>query len=558
MSAFLVRLDYGLSDLRYMELERSGRIDGCSNGYEKNPRITVACYFERSQREGINARTRFRLHIHKQLNGAKLGTTCTKQLSLEKIFSIEEDPSGSFVLTPVPTLEHRFNFLICINGDVLHVDVKPVCVLKHGDVIEGMFPTIPCFRIMFFLSDERHNEERSHQHSPLLSCPRRVLENIMKYLTPFEAMSLQQELKAQEKPQCSQGKPVYELKTKVVSGYVRKVSVDFKVDSKFQTIPPLDMLRSFFKHFSWRKLEVLDIASLESNKDVWVEFMFRSGKSLMQLKTLTVRDLVLGNSLLMTTRFAKLILPNCREVTLWCEMELMYFTFVDLTPCFPRMKKLNLYHALIQGELISASNEGRPLVSHPFVPGFPDLIGSGLLSSLHAYMLPVKLDEEDYWEEAQDMGIFENLESLSLNGYLFRHIPAVRNGNTFFPKDVNEILQALRTFKGLKNVILVLNKQFNGSKNAVSELKSFVETLRKCFGPESALKQASLIYELEQGHFHLTYNIEYRKKMEFSPTFITRFYPEWLKHVPTWASQCEFSVFETILTIFNRRIWPRA
>ncbi|CAG0924428.1 unnamed protein product [Notodromas monacha] len=142
MSAFLVRLDYGLRDLQYMELERSGRIDGCSNGYEKNPRITVACYVERSEREGINARTRFRLHVHKKANGAKIGTPCTKHLSLEKIFSIEEDPSGSFVLTPVPTLEHRFSFLICINGDVLDSDVKPVCVLKHGDVIEGKFPKI--------------------------------------------------------------------------------------------------------------------------------------------------------------------------------------------------------------------------------------------------------------------------------------------------------------------------------------------------------------------------------------------------------------------------------
>ncbi|CAG0923509.1 unnamed protein product [Notodromas monacha] len=472
MSAFLVRLDYGLRDPRYMELERSGPIDGYSKGYEKNPRKTVACYFERSEREGINARTRFRLHVHKQVNGAKLGTPCTKQLSLEKIFFIEEDSSGSFVLTPVPTLEHRFNFLICINGDVLDVDVKPVCVLKHGDVIEGMFPTIPCFRFVFFLSDERHHEERSHQHSPLLSCPRRVLENIMKYLTPFEAMTNVVPVCREFFMTMRNGRIWTHLEfrvlfgvtsvpfghmldfCKVVSGYVRKVSVDFKVDPKFQTIPSQDMLRSFFKHYGWRKLEVLDIASMESNKDVWVEFMFRSGKSLTQLKTLAVRDLALGNLLLKMPRIAKFMLPNCREVTLWCEMELMYFPFVDLTPCFPGMKKLNLNHALIQSDLFSAINEGQPFVSHPFVPAFPHFIGSGLLSSLHAYMLPVKLDADD-WELAQNMGIFENLESLSLNGYLFRHIPAVRNGNAFLPKMKSLWLEEASPMKLVHHLLLM-------------------------------------------------------------------------------------------------------
>ncbi|CAG0922004.1 unnamed protein product [Notodromas monacha] len=146
MRAFLLKLNHGLRDLSYMELKGRGAKDGGSRRCGANrSRMKVSCYFERFGKKSIAEGRQFRLHVHKEENGVKVGAVCSKQSRLKLIFSINQCRSGNFVLTDVVgTVEQRYClFLLVVNNDVLRLDQKFMRILKHGDIIQGFFFKIP-------------------------------------------------------------------------------------------------------------------------------------------------------------------------------------------------------------------------------------------------------------------------------------------------------------------------------------------------------------------------------------------------------------------------------
>ncbi|CAG0922759.1 unnamed protein product [Notodromas monacha] len=141
MRAFLLKLNYGLQDLSYMELNGRGAKGGGSRRCGANPSqmLKVSCYFEKFENKCVAEGMQFRLHVHKEKNGVKLGPVCSKQSRLELIFSIYQCPSEDFILTVVGTVKQRFGLYLLVNNNVLRLDKKFMCILRHGDIIQGFF-----------------------------------------------------------------------------------------------------------------------------------------------------------------------------------------------------------------------------------------------------------------------------------------------------------------------------------------------------------------------------------------------------------------------------------
>ncbi|CAG0924663.1 unnamed protein product, partial [Notodromas monacha] len=375
MRAFLVKLDYGLRDLAYMELERRAATDAGSRRCDTNPsRMTISCYFEKFGYACITEGTRVRLHVHKEENGMKVGVVCSKQANLWMIFSIVQDASGDFVLTVVETITHRFGLYLHVNNYLLpSYKQRSQCILRHGDIIEGFFSKIrvvPVCRQFFRLMKDG-------------SCWTRIdfcFENGVEF------------------PPCGHLKEF----CNVVYRCVRRLSLKFRFKFGMEAFWPMDILQPVFRHHDWSKLKVLQVLSLKTNEDAWVEFLTRRGKTLTNLEMLSVETVTLGNSLLKASESGHIL-----------------------------MEKLYLNHSILPGVEYLVSNFS--FHPDPLLLEFPDFVGPGVLSSLHTYQLPVKLDAAG-WKLAQRMGILANLESLSMNGRIFNNMPPVDERIIFFPK----------------------------------------------------------------------------------------------------------------------------
>ncbi|CAG0920076.1 unnamed protein product [Notodromas monacha] len=550
MRAFLLKLNFGLRDLSYMELERHAATHRGPRCGTNPSQKAVSCYFERFGNKCVTAEgTQVRLHVHKEENGVKVGAVCRKQSSLEIIFSIFQCPCGDFILSVVGKLKQRFGLLLVVNSDILPLDEKDMRVLRHGDIIRGFFSIIPSFRIMFLLSDSSHVRET--QTSLLLSFPWLVLKNIAKFLPPFDMMQdlvpvcrLFYDLMkdgsswTHVKFYLRDGMPCqpfghFQDFCKVVYKHVRKLSLMFSFDSELDPLWPRNILRPIFQHYDWSKLEVLEIDTLDTNEEAWSEFLRRSGKKLIHLEMLSVECITLADILLEASKAGHVLFPKCRELRL-------------------RLKKLHLNHAILHDMESLISNS--VLLRDPHLRRFPDFLGSGVLSSLHTYQLPVKLDAGG-WKLAGKMGIFAKLETLSMTGEIFNNMPPANEKIIFFPKhktvekspggvfkelrscsklrglilkvpdnlpletlgqlsqpldslrflkpnstrhglcyvksatEVPKILRAVKVFKRLKNLVLF-------SKTEMGSGKGFSETMQGCLGPVSSLHQVTFVCEL--------------------------------------------------------------
>ncbi|CAG0919735.1 unnamed protein product [Notodromas monacha] len=449
MRAFLLKLNYGLQDLSYMELERhiaTHRGPRCGTNPSQK---AVSCYFERFGNKCVTEGTQFRLHVHKEEKGMKVGALCPKQSSLESIFSIFQCPSGDFILSGVGKLNQRFGLFLLVNNDVLPLDEKGMRVLRHGDIIRGFFCKIPTFRIMFLLSDSSHVRET--QTSLLLSCPWLVLKNIAKFLPPFETMLdfvpvcrqffhlmkdgsswTRVKFSLQDGMQCPPFGHFQDF-CNVVYKHVRKLSLRFSFHSELDPLWPRNILRPIFQHHDWSKLKVLQVGTLMANEEAWFEFLTRSGKKLIHLEMLSVGCIILADLLLEASKAGHVLFPNCREVRLRCSLEKMFPA--NMGQAFPRqegkLKKLHLNHAILHDTERLRSN--LVVLHDPHLRQFPDFMGSGVLSSLHTYQLPVKLDAGG-WKLARKMGIFANLETLSMSGEILNNMPPAKKKIIYFPK----------------------------------------------------------------------------------------------------------------------------
>ncbi|CAG0918828.1 unnamed protein product [Notodromas monacha] len=456
--AYLVKLNFGLEDLSYLKLEGSVFVDGSSEECEvRRKRPSIECYVVDEQSgEDLAVRNDIKriphLHFHKLVDGIKIGSACEKSSCLKKLFSIRDDEStnGGFVLTKEETHLRRFSRVnLFINEENLSLKGKADFTLKHGDIIEGYNSVCGvCFKIMFLQCDEHHVRQPA-QNSPLLSCPWPVLKKIFSCFTPFEIME-------NIVPVCRKffeliraGDIWNNLDFRVIhgtsfvpfgrlddfckvfsNGRVRQLTLDFRVQDGLEGFVPRDSLSSVFKNFDWQNLKVLQIIALEANDDAFYKFLVENGKVLSQLETLLIRDDLTGNSFLRVAATGKLVLPACQKVALRCLFKIL--PTIDMRLVFPRLEELHLIHtefpaSTIYGRLLNMS------LATPTIQEFLAPLGSEVLSILHGYHLPAKMDKNG-WVLAQQKGTFMNLESLGMHGDFFEHVPAADKNRPIFPK----------------------------------------------------------------------------------------------------------------------------
>ncbi|CAG0913566.1 unnamed protein product [Notodromas monacha] len=421
MSAFLVRLDYGLRDLSYVEI---GKIGSTS----LNPWESIAAVFyidlsEANDNVGKFHELKFKrvpLHVHRVARGTKLGEPCPKKDHLKGIFVIEAVPWGDFILDVSKKQLLDLNMKLRINQEWWCVERKDTRALNHGDIIEIFYRRLPYARFMLLLPEDGRGSN-DQQTSPLLSCPWLVLKNIFEYMTPFETME-------NVVPVCRR---FFELVknggiwsnvdlTKpelfgvaampwghtddfrhVLAGNVRRLAVDFKVrEMQRLCLPESNADRPLFKADDRKNLKALEIYSWGAGRFV---MKFLKSEALGKLKLLTIRDWPFDGSFLHTASNENLVLPNCEQVTL----------------------PLKILHLIDAEEISMRVNSSSREFLH--------FLGFGELRSLHAIRLPIEMNETA-WNLAENLGTFENLDSLSLREDIFKKMPVSFETRFLFPK----------------------------------------------------------------------------------------------------------------------------
>ncbi|CAG0918829.1 unnamed protein product [Notodromas monacha] len=216
----------------------------------------------------------------------------------------------------------------------------------------------------------------------------------------------------------------------LINGRVQKLTLDFRVHDALDDIVPRNSLSSFFKHFDWQTLKALQINCLKANDDLFYKFLLENGEVLSRLETLLVHDDIIGTLFLRVAATGKLVLPACQKVALRCSFKKL--RTVDMRLVFPRLKELHLIHTESSASAMYERLFNMSLAT-PTIQEFLARFGSHVLSRLHGYHLPVKMDKNG-WILAQIEGTFMNLESLGMCGDFFDHVPAADKNRPIFPK----------------------------------------------------------------------------------------------------------------------------
>ncbi|CAG0919733.1 unnamed protein product [Notodromas monacha] len=417
MRAFLVKLDYGLRNLAYMELEqRAATDDGSRRSCDTNPnRMTVSCYFERFGNKCITEGTRVRLHVHKEENGVKVGAVCSKQAGEKAKESEFQEVQSKF----------RSEAFISVMRAFL---VK----LDYG------------LRNLAYMELEQRaatddGSRRSCDTNPnrmTVSCYFERFGN--KCITEGTRVRLhvhKEENGVKVGAVCSK-----QAGLEMIFSIIQDASGEFVI-SVVETITHRFALYILVNDdFLPRKQRIMFLLS------DGISHVREPQTSLL----LSCPWLILKNVMKYLTPFAMMqdVVPVCRlffdlmkDGSSWTRIEFYLENGMECPPwghlkdfcsVLHRMEKLYLNPAILHDVANVLSNVS--LLRDPFLLKFPDFLGSGVLSSLHTYQLPVKLDAMG-WQLARRMGIFANLESLSMSGTIFNNMPPVDDEKiVFFPK----------------------------------------------------------------------------------------------------------------------------
>ncbi|CAG0913569.1 unnamed protein product [Notodromas monacha] len=369
MTALLVRLNYGLRDLRFIELEKSGFTH--AEGSENNKTLIrrKAVFYAESYHdadENISGGAsqlkffNFSMHAHKLVNGLKSGSPCPKKDNMHEIFSIGAVPCGGFLLKVNKILLEESRKKLRVNDKklCLQCDRRNIFPLSHGDIIECFNDRNPYFRVMFLLpsagADGRRWKEQ--QSSPLLTaCPLDIQKRILQYLTPAEAL----------KNAVADSHP-FHMGTKMTSvTHARRLAIDISSNGALQQLyTPPDATIPLFRASDWRNLKALELHTWDYDHCL-VEFLKSEALAGLELKRLLLKNVDTEN------------------------------------PAWGRCL---------------SSKEPYPVVEQD-IPQLLHFLGSGVLRSLYVLRLPMKMDEEA-WILAQKLGTFAVLESLSFYGDL--------------------------------------------------------------------------------------------------------------------------------------------
>ncbi|CAG0914674.1 unnamed protein product [Notodromas monacha] len=349
MRAFLVKLNFGLRDLSFLELGKCGSMQGGVH-YDRGEireRRTTEVYMEWFDVDEHRYKlTCIPMHVHKLEDRVKLGAPCSRQHCLVKIFSIGKAlSSGEFVLKPNEKLDPRFCVTVQINRrEVFSLHEKgSMFTLKHGDIIEfflqgireltctieteleawllsevmlvkqhltDYFLKIQAMKpgVMFLLTNEC--SVQVPQTSALLSCPWPVLQKIFQFLTPFETME----------------------------NLIPMLVVDVRQlwGRGFEFLQSI--LCSSFESDDWSILKLLEI--YPSNRKDFLTALLENRQFCAKLETLVVSCVDCVRLLFrgITGEGSEICFPNVREVTLLCSLQ-ADFSDVDLKLIFPRLLK---------------------------------------------------------------------------------------------------------------------------------------------------------------------------------------------------------------------------
>ncbi|CAG0923295.1 unnamed protein product, partial [Notodromas monacha] len=405
MSAYLVRLNYGLRGLSYMHLGSQCSTCSCAKFLQEKQVATVfyvlfkpkemdeldseemdaylAGDWDTYKRLTSNNSRRIRIHVHQKRGKQKLGEGCQEEYYLQSIFSIRPITPGDFRLVMHGKKLRNFDMSLHVNHELKSLEGGITLELDHGDIIECFHRGIPCLRVMFLRP--RGHCVQEHETPSLLSLPCLVKRTILKYLNPVETMN--------------------------------------------NLVP---VCRSFFE--------------LVRNGGIWTN---------LELPRHVLSSAPLGHLNGFFNVFAGVRVRNARRLAMDFDRDMNTFydppditrPFIKSVGCWKNLMSLDIYswdekHSLIAGlkneafaklkrlHLSYIFDKWNPRGRATTFPGnnpsaqaeFISFLGSGVLRSLHAEHLPVKMDKKA-WILAQKSGTFSNLESLSLCEDIFEKMP---------------------------------------------------------------------------------------------------------------------------------------
>ncbi|CAG0913568.1 unnamed protein product [Notodromas monacha] len=451
MTALLVKINYGLRDLSYMELKKSG-FEKVGNKDEWM-QMKAVFYFEKyyAETKPFRCSKKFRrdwfsggisMHVHKLINGFQVEKRCSRLEHLNRIFSIEAVPWGEYLLEVNAKFLEQSGINVRINQEMVcrRCSSGRIFALHHGDLIEFYYLQQPFFRMMFLLPDDGHRE-REKQNSLLLSSTWLIQKSIFEYLTPMEAMK-------SVVPVCQgffdlvrNGGIWTNLKLLVMNDHTsipykhqddfrdvfakhaRSVAIDMEDDALRQLYTPPNATLPFFRVADWKNLKSLEINSWNDDYSLAV---FLKGKALAKLESLKIP---MYRGFLHEAKDERLVLPMCQQVTMLCSVERECAG--DLRLIFPRLKSLHLKNIHYENYW-SQEDDAFSVVPANSGKQILQFLGTGVLRSFHAESLLLLMDHST-WTLAQKLGTFSNLESLSSSEDIFRNMPVFHAENVLFP-----------------------------------------------------------------------------------------------------------------------------
>ncbi|CAG0919679.1 unnamed protein product [Notodromas monacha] len=481
MKALLLKLNYGLGDLSYMELERHEAVGGGGTCNRRDMRSQKkAVFYTKLFNEDHEFQSKGRLnciplHVHKFDGRTKLAGCSLKQRRLRKICSIGEDLERDFLLDISGTLTSDKLLDLQINGKSVYDQDSTEFKLKHGDIIEGFYFVSPFFRVMFILADGSPAE--GLQTSPLLSLPHLIFNHILSFLTPLETMNnvvpvcrtffemmrsgdVWTNLEfSSDFGQTSVPYNYMEDFRKVLAGRARKFVVNFTVQSFHEPMAVGIMRPLLSEPAEWKNLKWLEIHSMDCDDPFWVDFL-QNEKLSSQFESLVIpcgrmfawQAGIMGSGFNASSQ-GEIIFPNCLEVAL---LDVFPGNLMKIRPnlslVFPRLKRLHFIDPSEFGVVTRHRWGIDDDSSSADFQRFLDILGSGVLVTLHARELPVTWNEED-WVLAQGKGTFTSLESLSLPENPLEEMSDLVQMNILFPKLKTLWLTHVKTIRSVNHLL---------------------------------------------------------------------------------------------------------
>ncbi|CAG0914675.1 unnamed protein product [Notodromas monacha] len=572
MRALLVKFNYGLEDLSYIELGECGSMQGGvhhDRGRTRKPRTTVFYMEWFDVDEHRYKLTYIPMHVHKLEDGVKLGAPCSREHCLVQIFSIGKAlSSGEFVLKPNEKFDPRFCVTVQINRREvfsLHQEGS-LFRLKHGDIIEFFLQEI---RLKFSrekIATRRSKLRTLHLIDFFIHGGRRGSSNVMTFpdflgcgeLRSLHANDLPFKLSNDDWLLAQRRGTFADLELLTLRG------------GKYDEMPLADMMCDAFP-----KLKSIWFQNLRVSPTTEIDHILEM-PSLEKLWFRNVRSEVVPEPIPHNffDRRPKEWLENIKLISAdkW-ERYIPYSRLInlELVAFFSRYKTTGVTD--VDGTLPrSLENIFEELRNCSKLKGLilriPDGFRCAVLGELSqklefAAISGANSDEVKYVLEclSSDQTRLEELWIRVFNTSDFKF---------------EEITKVLMRFKRLKEVVFVYTpcppskRSFDNddafdtdedSDDAFDSdcvtleyrMRFFERVLREFADPGCSWKQATYVYDGPYLKQYFTYSFKLRRKTEFSSFAVSKFFSEWFRHVSDGNEDLEFRAADLISALFPKQ-----